>query len=200
MTTSNVNSLNLVIDTPRILELVDSFKRFARKTAEGVLEMASTVYTASKLERESEYVRFCELIGLRHKGSTIRKLALIGEKYEFLAANVERLPSSWTTIYEISRLTSEEIENHIDKGSIHTNMRGEDLKALVGKPKKAQIGTTSTTVPNGTTDTPEMGFKVRLPKSPDQITADRLRSLLKELKGLNAEVQVSADLEAFLGS
>lgn len=200
MNSQCVNTLKLNVDTPRLLELVESFKKFARKTAEGVLEMASTVFTASKLERESEYVRFCELIGLQHNGSTIKKLRMIGEKYEFLLANVEKLPSSWTTLYEISKLTAEEIESHIDKGFIHANMRGEDLKALLGKPQKAvQTLAVPQKVPNGTASTPDLGFRVRLPKSPDQNTVNRIRSLLEELKSLKAEVQVGTDLEAFLG-
>jgi hypothetical protein len=200
ITTSNVNTLNLTLDTEKVLELAGDFKRFARKTAEGILDMARTVASAAKLERESEYVRFCELIGYERNGSTIKKLRQIGEKYDFLVANVEKLPSSWTTVYEIAKLTSEEIESHIDKGAIHANMRAEDLKVLLGKAKKITTQTSKNSVPNGTSDTAEMGFKVRLPKSPDQATINRLRVLLDELKSLKAEIQIGADLNAFLGS
>jgi len=48
MNTAVVGGLNLVVETKEITVLAEKFNTFARKTAEGVLEMAKVVWHSPK--------------------------------------------------------------------------------------------------------------------------------------------------------
>ena len=199
--TQNVNTLNLNVDSPRLLTLAADFQRFAKKTAEGVLDMAATVFRASKLGSDAQFHRFCELVGQRYQSPTMKKLKLIGEKYEFLLAKAEKLPGSWTTVYQIAKLANDEIERLIDKGVIHAQMLARDLPS--GKPPKIKGESTKEEkeVQNGTEGVPEMGFRVRLGQNVGDATVQKLKSLVLELKALEqAQVEVGATLETFLAA
>ena len=78
MSTSSVVSFDLTIDSPVVPQLVTRFHTFAAKTVEGILEMGRVVNEASKLKK-SEFAKFCELVELDGKDSTINKLKTIGE-------------------------------------------------------------------------------------------------------------------------
>ncbi len=199
--TQTVNTLNLNVDSERLLTLAADFRRFAKKAAEGVLDMAATVLRASKLGSDAQFHRFCELVGQRYQSPTMKKLKLIGEKYEFLLAKAEKLPGSWTTVYQIAKLANDEIERLIDKGVIHAQMLARDLPSDKPSKIKGESAKKAREVPNGTDATPEMGFRVRLVPNLDDTTARKLKSLLSEIKALKeAQVEVGASLETFLAA
>ena len=148
MNTSIVGGLNLVVESNEISILVEKFNSFARKTAEGVLEMGKVVYQAKRL-KESEFHRFCEIVGMSGSSSTVQKLIKIGEKYEFLIGHAEKLPANWTTVYELARLTEDKIEDLIDRGVICTLLIAADLNAALGKTPKAKSKKDAAQIPNG---------------------------------------------------
>jgi hypothetical protein len=194
MSKSPVVSLDLTIDSPAIPQLVTRFQTFASKTVEGVLEMGRVVYEASKL-KTSEFARFCELVDLDGKDSTITKLKTIGEKYEFLLAHSSKLPANWTTVYEVARLTEDKISSLIESGVIKTSLVAQELNDALGKarkPSKPKLGTAGALEPQE-----GLGFRVRLSKRPDEPTASRIRELVKELRSLKLEVEVGSTLESF---
>ena len=194
MNTAVVGGLNLVVETKEITFLVEKFNTFARKTAEGVLEMAKVICEAKKL-KESEFHKFCEIVGMSGSSSTVQKLLKIGEKYEYLIGHAEKLPANWTTIYELSKLTVETIEDLIDRGVISTSLMAAELKAALGKPVKAKGKKDAAPLPNGNFD--GLGFRVQLNKSPDAATAKKIKSLIAELKKFDLQLEVGSTLEAF---
>jgi hypothetical protein len=107
-------------DTPQVMDLVGQFHQFARKSAEGVLEMARVVQAASLLQG-SDFHRFCERTKLKPGSATTRKLITIGEKYSFLITQADKLPASWTTVYAVARLANEQIQTLIDQGVVNTH-------------------------------------------------------------------------------
>ena len=194
MNTAVVGGLNLVVETKEITVLVEKFNTFARKTAEGVLEMAKVVCEAKKL-KESEFHKFCEIVGMSGSSSTVQKLFKIGEKYEYLIGHAEKLPANWTTIYELSKLTEETIEDLIGRGVISTSLIAADLKAALGKSMKAKGKKAQTLFPNGSYE--DLGFRVQLKKNPDATTTKKIKSLIAELEKFDLELQVGATLKAF---
>lgn len=194
MNTAVVGGLNLVVETKEITVLVEKFNTFARKTAEGVLEMAQVVCEAKKL-KDSEFHKFCEIVGMTGSSSTVQKLIKIGEKYEYLIGHAERLPANWTTIYELAKLTEEKIEELIGSGLICTSLIAADLKAALGKTPKPKDKKDATSLPNGNFD--GLGFRVLLKKSPDAATTKKIKSLIAELEKIDLELEVGSTLKAF---
>ena len=194
MSTSSVVSFDLTIDSPVVPKLVTRFHTFAAKTVEGILEMGRVVNEASKLKK-SEFAKFCELVELDGKDSTVNKLKTIGEKYEFLLAHSSKLPSSWTTVYEIARLTEDQITNLIDRGVLKATLAAQELSIALGKPKKLNGKKTGTT--SASEFSSELGFRVLLTKSPDRVLTQKIGSLLEQLRELPLDVFVGSGLEAF---
>lgn len=187
-----VNTKNSQIISKAVIQYVDAFKINAKKTAEGVLEMARVVYEAKKLGK-GDFEAFCEQIGYPTNSSTIRKLHSIGEKYEFLLARSKSLPTSWTTLYQVSRMTAEMIDQKINEGVITPALDGKGLAISLGLEEPR----TPKAVPNGTN--PRLAFSVDMELIPSPAMKMRLRFLLDELENvLKAKVEKSASLEAFL--
>jgi hypothetical protein len=88
MSTAVVSNLNLIVESKEIIVLVEKFNTFARKTAEGVLEMSKVICEAKKL-KDSEFYKFCELVGMSGSSSTVQKLIKIGEKYEYFVRQIQ---------------------------------------------------------------------------------------------------------------
>ena len=199
MTALVVSELNLVVETKDISVLVEKFNSFARKTAEGVLEMAKVVYEAKKL-KESEFHKFCEIVGMSGSSSTVLKLIKIGEKYEFLIGHAEKLPANWTTVYELSKLTEEKIEELIDRGVLNTSLIASDLNDALGKNTKVKpkVQIVGKPIPNGSFD--GLGFRVQLNKSPDADTAKKIKLLISDLKKLDLQLEVGSTLTAFFAA
>lgn len=194
MKVAAVGGLNLVVETKEIMVLVEKFNTFARKTAEGVLEMAKVVCEAKKL-KDSEFYKFCEIVGMDGSSSTVTKLIKIGQKYEYLIGHAEKLPANWTTVYELAKLTEEQIEGLIDRGVISTSLIAADLNAALGKQTKPKAKKAEPQLPNGTCE--ELGFRVQLKKSPDATTAKKIKSLLAELEKIDVNLEIGATLKAF---
>jgi hypothetical protein len=194
MSTSSVIKLDLSVECQALPEMVTRFQSFATKTVEGILEMGRVVNEASKLKL-SEYARFCELVGLDGKESTLNKLRTIGEKYEFLLDHSSKLPSSWTTVYEIARLSQEQITKLIDIGVIKTTLVAKELNLALGKEKKYKAGKPELAL---TAESPNtLGFRVVLKKSPDRELTRKIECLLKQLEELPLDVDVGSTLKAF---
>jgi hypothetical protein len=113
---------------------VAQFNAFGRKSAEGVIGMGQTVLEAKeKLEDENEFRRFCNRIRFENGSSAIRKLIQIGKKADLLYKHLERLPSSWTTLYQMSQLTEEQLEDGLARHLIDHTTSGERAKRMVAE-------------------------------------------------------------------
>lgn len=194
MSKLSVVNFDLTVDSPLIPELATRFHTFAAKTVEGILEMGRVVSEASKLKK-SEFVKFCELVELDGKNSTIHKLKMIGEKYDFLLAHSSRLPSNWTTVYEIARLTEEQITSLIDCGVLKATLAAQELSIALGKPQKVNEKKSVTSIESESQS--ELGFRVLLKKNPDPVLTKKIEDLLKQLRKLPLDVVVGSSLESF---
>jgi hypothetical protein len=192
MSTSIVNTINNNIINKNVVEYAEKFKGYAIKTAEAIIQMAKVVNDAKNTLGAIDYEEFCNQVGYKSDSSTIRKLKSIGEKYQTLLSRSKSLPSNWTTIYQISRLTSELIDLKINEGVITPAMDGKNLPVRLG------LSNPKPDVPNGTSNS--LTFKVDFDLIPSPKLKAKLQSILKELEGeLKAKVVKSASLETFLG-
>jgi hypothetical protein len=204
-------ALDLSADTPQVAELVTQFHQFARKSAEGVLEMARVVKAASLLS-DADFYRFCDRTDLKAGSSTARKLITIGEKYNFLITQADKLPANWTTIYAVARLANEQIQTLIDQGVVNTNTAAAELeRALSGKTRNrlasaltaaatpladatatatAAAAAANNNAPPARKPKP-VSFKVQLDDLPDEATLQGVKHLIGMLSAMKTKVTLS---------
>lgn len=194
MMNTNVSSVtNEEVVSASVVKLVSDFRGFVSKTAQGILEMARVVYDAKKLGKE-EFEVFCDEIGYQASSSTIRKLNSIGKKYAFLQSHKNALPSNWTTLYQISRLTEEVIKSKIEEGVISPTLNGKGVAVALGLNDQ----TAKKSVPNGTA--PELTFSVKFDSLPSDKLKKEILALLAKLETTaKATITKSASLEKFFG-
>jgi hypothetical protein len=184
----------LVVNTAQITALADRFQQFSRKTAEGILEMARAVNEARQLP-PSEFLRFCELIKM--KTSNIKKLAVIGAKYDYLMSRADKLPANWTTVYAVARLANEEIDSLIDKGVVNSLTVVSDLEAALAKTNAAKPARITAASNPAVATEPDLSFHVQV-IAPNDSTRHVLAGLLDQLRAMQMQVQLSAPLDGFL--
>lgn len=188
MSNNIVNTSNTVVVTANVIEYADKFKSFALKTAESIIEMGKVVYDAKNSLSDTEFETFCHQVGYKCESSTIRKLNVIGKQYNILLSRSGSLPSAWTTMYHIARLTAEQIDEKINEGVITPFIDGKNLAVKLGLEQPA--------VPKGTDQ--DLTFSVEFPFLPSIEFKMKLKQFLGELSAMKADVTESATLKAFL--
>ena len=115
------------------------YSKFAVKTAQSTVEMCRVIFEAKKSLEKSEYIRLLNDVGHKSEDSTIRKYLAIGERYDDLIACTNLLPSSWTSIYQITQIPAESFMAMVATGNSMANLTGAQIKILVdiSKPKSS---------------------------------------------------------------
>lgn len=124
---------------PEIQRYTQEFLSFAKASTENTIAMCELLNRAKvefkQKEQNSKNKMFntlCETIGYP-KGAndpTIKKYVKIGEAAERFKPYIDRLPNSWTTLYEITQLDGKTFEDAIENGTINIKMIGREVKSL----------------------------------------------------------------------
>ena len=114
-------------------DLVREYNAFAKKSSENVLGLASTILRVDDLDRRSDRERFYEEVKLDPKGSTARKLRVIGEKLPRFQPFLSIIPNTWTTLYELAKLEDEEFRAVIDSGVLHPFVTLREIEEVQGR-------------------------------------------------------------------
>ena len=115
---------------------MSEYKTGIGKTVEGILRMSRAVFEASLLKNPKDKNTFFNEANLVKNSSTYIKLIAIGERYDFFLKNQNSLPSSWTSLYLLTKIDEEKIIQFITEDLIHSSVKGDELKELVGvKPR-----------------------------------------------------------------
>ena len=111
--------------------LVSEFNRIYKKCALDHLEMGRIALEA-KLMGKGIYAMFCERVFMKGDAE-MSKLIALGKNYGLMKRYLECLPSKWTTLYNLTRLTEKEFETFCDSGRIHPGLTGYESLELLGK-------------------------------------------------------------------
>lgn len=196
------NTQTTLVEPQEVSFLVEKFQSYARKTAESILEMAKVVIEAKKLDKEG-FGAFCKEIGFDPKSSTIRKFIQIGGKYELLISRSNKLPTNWTTIYEISKLTSDQIVDLIENGKINQMVLGSTIKQLnnttTDKKETRNEGNDNEEKREVLNGTPQgLSFTAEIKEIGSLINQVKLKILIGDLESLKIKVQMAPELKALL--
>jgi hypothetical protein len=99
-------------------DLVRDYNAYAKKSSENVLGLASTILIVDDLgRRDREW--FYAQVKLDPKGSTARKLRVIGQALPRFQPFLNVIPNTWTTLYELARLEDEDFKLVVNSGVLH---------------------------------------------------------------------------------
>lgn len=119
---TNPTESNLVVAALKNVQTLESVEQYVgrfrvtlSKTASSIIELGEIVYSAKTELNKDGFKLFCLQIGTPSNSSTIKKWIKIGEKAQTLRKHENHLPSDWTTVYQLARLTETQINDLIKK-------------------------------------------------------------------------------------
>ncbi len=129
---------------------VSAYVKSTKNAMESILNMGEAVhgiYIQMKNNElnESDLGYFCMRVGLDPKSSTFRKYKAIGENSKKFREYANKLPGTFSVLYEIATLDPDQFENLMKNTSFANHLTLEQVKKLVSKPR--QITSTQNTSP-----------------------------------------------------
>jgi len=124
---------------PEVEKYAQQFLTFAKASTENTISMCELLNNAKIELKQKEnnqkndlFNELCKSIGYS-KGAndpTIKKFVRIGECANRFRPYIDKLPNSWTTLYEITQLDNALFEHAIENGAINIKMIGREVKSL----------------------------------------------------------------------
>jgi hypothetical protein len=119
------------ITSPLVLDYVSRYRGFIRKTAESILGLAQTLIEAESDLDEVEFAIFLDEINVERGSSTYSKLKKIGETLSRFSPFLEKLPNTWTTLYELSKMNPPEFDRVASK--LNPFITVKEIQHLLGR-------------------------------------------------------------------
>ena len=119
-------------------EYVRRYQQSTKNAIEGILNMGEAVYEIytkfkSKELSDSDLEYFCRSVNLDSKGSTFRKYKAIGRNAEKFRLYMDKLPSSFSVLYEMATLDPDDFEKHVVKCRFSKGITLEMFKSMLSK-------------------------------------------------------------------
>ena len=169
--TYQTNCKNLTV----VNEYITYYQQYTRNTVENILKLSSLIVEMKEKEKSGELDKtdmkyFCFSVGLKRDGSTFRKFEQIGKHSETFWKYVDKLPDSYTVLYEITTLDSDRFEDLMSNNQITSYVTLKDIKQLGNK------------VSNLTKNKNELSFNVKF--NPNNLSQDERKKIGTVLKYL----------------
>ena len=113
--------------------LISDYRTIARKNADNVLALASTIYRVEAELSRRYRRRFYAEVRLDENGPTVRKLRLIGERLTRFQPYLDVVPCAWTTLYALAALDEEKFKVVVKSGVLHPFATMKKIDAVLGK-------------------------------------------------------------------
>lgn len=118
-TTKNVPE---VLNEPLITEYAERIRCQLSCAASTLIETGRQFAEAKQKLDEPSFRELCKRLGYSNRAA-VTKWVKIGEQYERYTPHAHVLPSSWTTLYELSKLTDEEFTRCVTERRICESMK-----------------------------------------------------------------------------
>lgn len=118
--------------------LIEKYHDNARCAVQHILNMSLAVkeiddkVKSDKL-KEDDLNYFCASVNLDKNSSTYRKFLCIADKAEIFMSHLEKLPASYTILYEITTLDSEKFEKLVNDDRFTRFITLKEVKAIADK-------------------------------------------------------------------
>lgn len=119
-------------------EYITYYQQYTRNTVENILKLSSLIVEMKEKEKSGELDKtdmnyFCFSVGLTRDGSTFRKFEQIGKHSETFWKYIDKLPDSYTVLYEITTLDPFRFEELMSNNQITSYVTLKDIKELGNK-------------------------------------------------------------------
>lgn len=136
--TVNANSSTLCKNKMVTDEYILKYQTATSNAVESILNMGLAVkevyYKSKNGELDSNDLQyFCETVGLDPKSSTFRKYKCIGEKSHIFKQYLDKMPQSFSVLYEIATLDADTFDRMYVNGSTSPTITLEQMKKLAKK-------------------------------------------------------------------
>jgi len=136
--------MNINIEKTKCKNIIvteDFIKRYQQSTKnaiEQILNMGEAVrdvYQKTKSGEldQSDLVYFCQRVGLDPKGSTYRKYKAIGVNADKFRQYLQKLPSSFSVLYEIATLDADDFERYVVRSKMSSSLTLDEFKKMTKK-------------------------------------------------------------------
>ena len=117
---------------------IQNYQDSTKSAVENILNMSVSIKEINEKYKSKEityfdFAYFCAQVSIDPKKSTFRKLSKIGEKAEQFKNYLEKLPSAYTVLYEITTLDADTFEELLSNEKLNPNLTLEDIKELSNK-------------------------------------------------------------------
>ena len=140
------NVINTYQLSPAVEQYVERYRNHAKRTVESILKLGETVVEAEQQLSRLDIMIFCQEVGIEHNGPTFRKLRKIGEQASRFMPVIDRVPNSWTTVYELAKLENDKFATLIDSQALTATATMKELRAFIDDGGKAPSDTVSFTL------------------------------------------------------
>jgi hypothetical protein len=119
-----------------LVPFIEQYKRFAKAGSEGIIDQCSTLVVAEYDLSPRNFDGFCAELKLQKDSSTFRKLKKIGQEATRLKSVADRIPNSWTTLYQLAKLEAAEFDRLLVSDHLHPAMTVQELTAAISSEPK----------------------------------------------------------------
>jgi hypothetical protein len=127
----------------KVINLVERYRFFAQASAQNVIQLATTLAEANRELSEAELTAFCKEVGIKQKSSTYRKLTHIGLNAARFETHLDRMPTAWTTVYDLAKLSEQDFEKVATNDDFSPTMTAKSITEIVGPTQKQSTKRTS---------------------------------------------------------
>jgi hypothetical protein len=126
-------------------EFVQRYQKHTQNALENILCMGEAVYEIYRKVKSTELDKsdlqyFCQSVYLDPNGSTFRKYKAIGENASRFRQYLDKLPSTFSVLYELATLDADEFERYVVRTKFSKSITLYELKRLLNVTVKKKNG------------------------------------------------------------
>ena len=122
-------------------DFIRRYQSSTKNALENILcmgEAVNEIYQKTKVGEldKSDLEYFCQSVHLDPKGSTFRKYKAIGENASLFRLHLDKLPSTFSVLYEMSTLEQDDFERYVARSTLSKDITLKQFKKIVNQTTK----------------------------------------------------------------